>query len=139
MELSPSSWLSDVVILNENREYRAAGDVDVFRSLGDACRYLEPWYIEQEMFFTLNGLGQAIEFSVENNMVVGAVNGVSRPDADTLKVWLVTTAGHVFEARKHRSVKRGVFSTPVLLGEQESKGVLPQSVEGLIAYIGFTD
>lgn len=60
MDLELSFWLFDIVVFNESCVYGDVGDVDVFCSLGDVCCYLELWYVEQEVFFILNVLGQEI-------------------------------------------------------------------------------
>jgi hypothetical protein len=125
-------WLEDVIVVNETRERHVAGSVSIFRSAGDACRHLESWWVEQNEGFALDGRGRQITFGIRNKAVV-----VERCDpvgggVELLLTWLQTTASHMQSARTSRA-KEG----KLVLGLREAQGVLPGSIEGLIAYIGF--
>ena len=52
-----------------------------------------------------------------------------------IKAWLTRMAKAILESRRARVGKRW---GSVNLGELEAQGVLPDTVEGLIAYVGFT-
>ena len=67
---------------------------------------------------------------------VGVVEDASDPDLATLQRWLISAAKNVQEARATKSRKmRRFFWSPPTLGFAETHGVLPDTVEGLIAYI----
>ena len=68
------------------------------------------------------------------NDIVVADDGADRPsDTETLLAWLTATARHVQDTRQKRAEKG-----KVVLGDCEKRGVLPSTVEGLIAHIGFS-
>src|SRR5262245_28509873 len=69
MQTVQDDWLEDVIIVNESKDQHIAGDVSVFRSPGDACGHLEPWWVEQNEGFALDGRGRQITFGVRNNAV----------------------------------------------------------------------
>lgn len=126
-------WLADVVILNESSDRDIAGDVSIFRSFGDAELKLEPWYVLDECFFALNGLGQVLEFTTDHGRTLAKVTDATATDIETLRNWLSATAEHYRDVRAEKSKKRKCAP-----GVQEAKGILPTSIEGLIAFVGFT-
>jgi len=133
---SPEEWLSDVVVLNESRSFSTPGDVHVFRNMEDMCGYLEHWFVEEKHGYALTGNGYPVELTTDGKRVFGTVLSDREPSADVLTDWLVHYANAVREARIHKSKKRPtLFATPTNIGLAELEGVLPQSVEGLLAYI----
>lgn len=46
MELD-QQWLSEAVLIKENAREAVAGDVSLYRSIGEACRALEHWWVEE--------------------------------------------------------------------------------------------
>jgi hypothetical protein len=133
MSADSDDWLEDVIVVNESKDQRVAGDVSAFRGPGDACRYLEPWWVADNEGFALNGLGQQVTFGVcENSVVIERCEPMTG-GVQILLDWLRATALHVHEARTSRAQKG-----KLVLGRLEASGVLPQSIEGLIAYIGFS-
>lgn len=51
------NWLDEVIIVNDSKEERVAGDVSVYRSEGDALGHMEAWAVaDSEVHaFTANG------------------------------------------------------------------------------------
>lgn len=130
-------WLSDVAIFNESENYSVPGDVSIYRNIHEMCAGMEAWMVEGGgIGFALNGLGQQIRLEMDGEDAIGSVVHTSEPDIDTVISWLQHAAKGVQEARIHRSKKKPWFlwSLPVL-GDAEEKGVLPETVEGLLAYI----
>lgn len=126
------NWLSDVTVINETNNIQDVGDLSVFRSLGDACLKLEPWYVDED-FHALNGLGQSLEFSASGFTTKATIVSGLEPNPHLLLSWLSQSAEHVFKAREYKATKN-----KLVLGQAESSHVLPITIEGLIAYIGFT-
>jgi hypothetical protein len=132
--MSDDARLHDIILVNDTGRGDDVnpGDVDVFRTAGDACAYLEPWWVEERHGLAFTAAGEQVTLGVDGYQVV--VDGYApRPDGQQIVLsWLRHSAQSILEARRHRAVKG-----KVRLGRVEAEGVLPTSVEGLIAYVGF--
>jgi hypothetical protein len=137
MNLPSKSWLSDVAVFNESNEYAVPGDVSTYRNISEMCSGMEAWMVEGGgIGFSLNGLGQAIKLEMDGEQVVGSVVENSKPDLVTLTIWLRSAAEAVQEARSIKSKKKPwFFGAPPILGKAEVEGVMPDTIEGLLAYI----
>lgn len=137
MNLPSRSWLSDVAVFNESDEYTVPGSVSIFRNMKEMCSGMEAWMVEGGgIGFALNGLGQTIELEMAGEQVVGSVLEHSKPDLTTLTIWLQAAAKAVREARSIKSQKKPwFFWSPPTLGKAELEGVMPDTIEGLLAYI----
>lgn len=137
MRAPNTSWLYDVAVFNESEDYAAPGDVSVYRNIEEMCSGMEAWMVEDGgIGFCLNGLGQAIKLDLIGENVVGLVDDAGKPDLDTLQSWLTSAAKSVQEERAFKSRRKPrFFWSPPTLGFVEAQGVLPDTVEGLIAYI----
>jgi hypothetical protein len=128
------TWLHDIVLVNDT----GRGDdikpvhVDVFRSAGDLCRYLEPWWVEERHGLAFTAAGEAVIFGSDGRCV--SVEGYeARPDGRQIVLsWLRHSAEAVGNIRR-----KGAAKGKICLGRAEAEGVLPTSIEGLIAYVGF--
>lgn len=130
------NWLEDVAIVNESRDERVAGGVLVFRNAGDACSHLEHWWVENAEGFAFTALGDRLILGVDpSGRVVVERREACMDGGEIVESWLRHSAGSVLAARRHRSAARWRTTK---LGEVEARGVLPDTIEGLIAYIGFT-
>lgn len=117
--------LSDLVIINENAVYNRAGDISVFRSLKDAELKLEHWYVSKETYFALSGLGQKIIFTAHDDIVLGKIDNNAVLDVTTLTQWLMTASELHQRSKPHR--------------DEELETIPQQSLEDMVACIGFTD
>lgn len=127
------NWLDDVAIVNESSSLDQPGDVLLFRSVGEACVYIEPWWVEQAEGFAFTATGKRVvlrpgRFTVDVEQIEPFPGG-----REIVLGWLRSSAANMLAARRIRS-RQG----KVLLGSNEAEGVLPQSIEGLIAYLGFS-
>jgi hypothetical protein len=131
--MTDRTWLHDIILVNDGPKTLEPGDVSVFRSAGDACSYLEPWWVEERHGMAFNAFGEKVSLGTDDSRVV--VKGYQRhPDGEEIVLcWLNYSARAILEARLHKAAKG-----KLRLGEAETKGVLPTSVEGLVAYVGFT-
>ena len=128
-----SDWLHDVVLVNESRAIDLPGDITLFRSEGDACGHLEPWWVAEGEGFALSGAGEQVVLGVKGKSVVVVERKAARvEDEAILHAWLTAAATAVLAARRKRA-KCGRAA----LGAQEQDGLLPATKEGLIAYVGF--
>ena len=132
--MSDDTWLHDIILVNDSGrgDDLEARNVDVFRSAGDACGYLEHWWVEERHGLALTAAGEQVALGVDGDRVV--VDGYEpRSDGQQIVLsWLRHSAQAILDARRHKAAKG-----KVRLGEVEAEGVLPTSIEGLIAYIGF--
>jgi hypothetical protein len=128
------TWLHDIILVNDSEGGLEPGDVTLFRSAGDACRYLEPWWVEGHQGLAFTATGEKVKLGADGRCVV--VQGYDDdPDGPAIVLrWLRHSAQAILETRRHKARKG-----KVRLGEVEADGGLPVSVEGLIAYIGFTN
>lgn len=55
-----NGWLADIVVVNENRDEATVGDVSVYRSVGEACRALEHWWVENGEGFAFTASGDRL-------------------------------------------------------------------------------
>jgi hypothetical protein len=125
-------WLADVTIVNESGAPDDPGDVSIFRSAAEACRYLEHWWVEENEGTARNGRGDRVVLGVEGRKVVVQAIAADPNGSSILLVWLRHAAKALLDARQQKARRnRG------LLSRSEQLGVLPETVEGLIAYIGF--
>ena len=100
------------------------------------CGYLEQWFVEEKLGYALTGNGIPVELTTDGKRVFGTVLSDREPSVDVLTDWLVHYAEAAREARIHKSKKRpSIFTTSTNIGLAEKDGALPQSVEGLLAYI----
>ena len=130
-------WLHDILLVNESTSGVEAEpeDVDVFRSVAAACRYLEPWWVEEGYGFAFSAAGDRIVLGVDTSG--GVVLARREPCAEgsgIVRSWLRDSAEAVLEVRRAKAAKG-----KVLLGAAEAQGVLPTTIEGLIAYVGFVE
>ncbi|MXO86516.1 hypothetical protein GRI38_10815 [Altererythrobacter aurantiacus] len=130
--MADCKWLRDIIVINDSRGIANAGDVTLFRSAGEACRYVEPWWVKEDQGFVLTADGQKVTLGIDGRDVI-----VRRyedfPDGRAIVLrWLQYSAQAILTARRHKAQ-----SGKILLGETEASGILPATVEGLIAYIGF--
>lgn len=137
MSLPSKSWLHDVAVFNESPENALPGDISIYRSIEEMCSGMEAWMVEGGgIGFCLNGLGQAVQLYSEGDQAVGSVVDEAKPDLDTLTIWLRHVAKDVQQARLAKCNKRSWFTwSPTILGKAEAQGSLPDTVEGLLAYI----
>lgn len=136
MNLPNQSWLSDVAVFNENDEYAVPGDVSIYRNIEEMCFSMEAWMVEGDgIGFSLNGLGQKIAIEMDGEQAVGSVADEVEPDLATLTLWLRHAAEGIQEARTVKSRKKPwMLWSPPTLGAAEAKGILPETIEGLLAY-----
>jgi hypothetical protein len=126
-------------VLNEGSSFFIPESVEVFRTLADMCATLEPWYVEEKCGYALTGSGVPIELTTDGISVSCKVLDDEKPETDVLTCWLAHSANSLREARLYKSKRRGLFfvNRPTL-GSAEQEGLLPHSIEGLLAYISLT-
>jgi hypothetical protein len=124
-------WLSEIVVVNESSDEAVVGDVSIFRHAGDACAWLEYWWVEHKEGFAITAAGHRIELGVglKREVVIAAVEDMPS-GADVVRAWLHSLASVVL-AERTRKAKKGKLK----LSPSEADGRLPTSSEGLIAYI----
>ena len=126
-------WLTDIVVLNENRDEATAGDVSVFRSADDACGWLEHWWVENGEGFAFTATGERLTLGVDERDRVIVVDRQATPHGpEIVHGWLQAYATAVLEARRVKAARGKLDLTP-----SEVLGQLPTSIEGLVAYVGF--
>src|SRR4051794_25595672 len=97
-------WLGNIVVVNENRDEAAAGDVSVFRSADDACRHLEHWWVENGEGFALTASGERLTLGVDEKDRVVVVDRQATPDGQAIvRGWLQAYAAAVLEARRAKA------------------------------------
>lgn len=129
-----SDWLADIVVVNESRDEATTGDVSIFRSAGEACNWLEYWWVENGDGFAFTGAGHRLTLGVTEDKRVIVTDQAEVPDGmEIVRGWLHACAAAVLDARR-ADANRG----KAMLNRSEERGQLPMSVEGLIAYIGFS-
>lgn len=134
---APSNWLEEVVILNDSNgsdiDEGVPGDVSIYRSEGDALRELEPWAVEDSQISAFNAAGKRLILGLGEAGQVIIVRREDCPDGSEIVLrWLTYLAYSIVDARV-RVAQKG----RVVLSGYEEAGVIPTTVEGLIAYIGF--
>ncbi|MEW6640251.1 MAG: hypothetical protein AB1586_07075 [Pseudomonadota bacterium] len=129
-----NDWLADIVVVNESRDEATAGDVSIFRSAGEACSWLEYWWVESGEGFAFTAAGDRLVLGVDENKRVIVIGQEDVPGGiEVVRGWLRTYAATVLDARKANAGKGNARLSP-----SEERGQLPTSVEGLIAYVGFS-
>jgi hypothetical protein len=133
MELD-QQWLSEAVLINESTQEAVAGDVSLYRSIGEACRALEHWWVEERLGYAFTASGDRLLLTVDRskNVVLEGREPCSDGKAIVLG-WLKSSAGSVLQARKAKAA-----GGKVILSSFEERGLLPLTTEGLIAYVGFS-
>jgi len=127
------AWLDDVVIVNESRDERQAGDVSIFRNAMEACGWLEHWWVENGEGFAFTAAGDRLMLAADNNDRVYVADRQEVADgSEIVRGWLLATATALLETRRAK-VGKGKLH----FGAAEKNGELPASIEGLIAYLGF--
>jgi hypothetical protein len=128
-----NDWIADIVVVNESRDEAEAGDVTIFRSVGEACDWLEHWWVENEEGFAFTATGERLALGVDDKgRVVVAARQIVPGGTEIVLGWLRAAAAAVLEARKARAQ-----DGKLILNSYERQGQLPTSIEGLIIYVGF--
>jgi len=128
-----NDWLSDIVIVNESRDEAVAGDVYIFRSAGEACVWLEHWWVENDEGFAFTAAGGRLTLGVDDTKRVIVTGQHDMPGGtEVVLACLRASAAACLDARKAKAEKG-----KATLSRSEELGLLPASVEGLIAYVGF--
>ncbi|WP_126174524.1 hypothetical protein [Altericroceibacterium xinjiangense] len=126
-------WRADIILVNESADETTPGDVSVFRSLGEACRWLEPWWVENHEGFAFTATGARLTLGMDSNNSVIVVRQEHVPHGPKIVLgWLCACATAVLDARRSKA-ERG----KAVLSRSEEQGQLPLTTEGLIAYVGF--
>jgi hypothetical protein len=125
--------LTDIVVVNESRDLRVAGDVSVFRSARDACSYLEHWWVQDGEGFVFSATGERLLLSTAGTAVIIIGKEAVSDGAEIVRNWLEATAVAVLAARRHRAARGKLVLSP-----SEELGQLPTSMEALLGYVGFT-
>ncbi len=130
-----TNWLTDIVVVNESRDEGSAGDVTVFRSAGEACRYLEHWWVQNGEGFAFTAVGERLmlDLDAKDRVIVTGKQDVPE-GAEIVREWLQSCAVSVLNALKAKAGRGKGMLSPT-----EEREQLPTSVEGLIAYVGFSD
>jgi hypothetical protein len=109
--------LSDVTIVNESRSEVRPGDVSVFRTAEDACRYLEAWWVRDGEGTVLSAAGDRLHLTETDP--VSVISREPHPNGEHLVLeWLNSHATSVQRARKDAAP-------------------LPITLRDLIRYVGF--
>jgi hypothetical protein len=126
------NWLDEVVVLNESPDESVPGDVSVHRSVGDALRTIEPWWVENAkgFAFTATGVRLVLKVAPSGEVIVARREEFSQGQAIVIG-WLQALAQTTLEARR-----RVAGNGRVWLSRAEEEATLPTSVEGMLAYIG---
>jgi hypothetical protein len=129
-----NDWLADIVVVNESRDVATAGDVSVFRSAGEACISLEHWWVDNGEGFAFTAAGNRLTLGVDDNDRVIVTGQEATPGGTEIVLgWLRAYAAAVLDARRAKAKKGKATLSP-----SEESGLLPTSIEGLIAYVGFS-
>lgn len=130
--MTQANWLTDVIVLNESGDPEVNGDVQVYRNASDLSYQLEHWYVGDVEHLALDGLGRRVVLGLDGHRVI--VERIEEyPEGPALlRSWLFSLAQHLRKVRIERATKKRFE-----LGAAETSGVLPQTIEGLIAYVGF--
>ncbi len=128
------TWLDDVVVVNESHDEVSTSGVSIFRSSGEACRYLEPWWVEDAHGYAFTATGIRLALAVDGDRVIIAGQEAIPSGTEIVREWLRVSGAAILEARKWQA-KKG----KAILSEFEECDQIPTSTEGLIAYIGFSD
>ena len=84
-------------------------------------------------------LGLSRNRTTDGDVVFGKVVLGEEPEVSVLKEWLISAAKSLREARIYKADKPGIkLFRSTRIGEAERQGILPTSIEGLIAYVGFS-
>ncbi|MDX6806284.1 hypothetical protein SCD90_09420 [Terrihabitans sp. PJ23] len=121
--------------MNESSEEQTPGDVSVFRSIGGAMQWLEPWWFAEGHGTILTASGERLSMRESPRGYVELDR--CEPDAEgerLVREWLHHKAKAILQVRRERAVKGRA-----ILASHEKSGLLPSTVEGLIAYVGFDD
>lgn len=127
-----ANWLKEIIILNENADPLRPGDVQIFRSALGVCHHLEPWYVNEVAHLALSGIGDRVVLGVAGKNVVIERTETYEGGLDLLRTWLEPTALHIHNMRIDAEKKKKLAR-----GSLVPDGVMPDSIEALIAYIGF--
>lgn len=129
-----NNWLEDIVVINESRDEIVAGDILVFRSQGEACSRLEHWWVASGEGVAFTASGKRLALSVDGERKVVVTGQQTEPDgSETVLRWLQAYAAAILEARRIKAKNGHAY-----LSRCEELGDLPSSIEGLVAYVGFT-
>jgi hypothetical protein len=128
-----NDWLADIVLVNESRDEGTAGDISIFRSAGEACLWLEDWWVENGEGFAFTASGARLTLGVDGAKRVVVTGQHEIPGGtDVVLAWLRASATALLSARRAKARKGNAALSP-----SEEVGLMPVSVEGLIAYVGF--
>lgn len=109
--------LDDVTLINESRSEFIPGDVTIFRTPEEACRWLEAWWVRDREGSALTANGDRLWLLPTDRVSVRLRE--PHPEGEQIvRLWLAHTAADVQRARKD--------ARP-----------LPTALRDLVAYVGF--
>lgn len=125
MDTNPSyQWLADIVLINESRIEAVAGDVSLYRSVGEACRALEHWWVEGDYGYAFAASGDRLILAVDKSKNVILQRREASIDGTAIVLrWLESSARSVLNARKARAAERRPIpgSYPILGSYEEDE------------------
>ena len=124
-------WLEDVLIINDASYEHIPRTIDVYRSWHDACRSLETYQVASGVYcYTATGRRAVIGFDLDNDNSIKVLDyePSSEESRRLVLAWLRARAERMHADRR---------SNPgLVMGSEEAQGILPKTIEGLIAYSG---
>lgn len=132
---APRSWLKELIVLNEllaRDDPWLAGDVVIFQSALGLQNHLQPWWINEVAHYALSGIGDRVILGVRGGKVVVERTEECPQGPEMLREWLEPTAKRIHQMRADAHKKHKVAAGSLL-----PDGEMPQTLEGLIAYVGF--
>lgn len=127
------NWLDEVVVLNESRDEKIPGDVSVYRSEGDALNAIEDWWVENSEGFAFTATGVRLVLAVAPSGGVFVERREECAEGPAIVFgWLQALGRTTLEARD-RVARTGM----AVLSRAEEESALPDTIEGLLAYVGF--
>ncbi len=122
-------WLEDVLIINDASHEHIPGAISVYRSWHDACRSLEPYQVAGEVYcYSATGRRAVIGFDEDDSIKVLDYEPSGEAGRQRVSGWLRARAERMHADRR--------ANPGIGLGSEEAQGVLPTTIEGLIAYSG---
>lgn len=129
------NWLKELIVVNELMAVDdpwLAGDVLIFQSALALQNWMPPHWISEVAHFALSGAGDRVVLAARGNKIIVERTEDYPQGLDMLREWLEPTAKRIHQMRADAYKK-----TKVATGSLLPDGEMPQSLEGLIAYIGF--
>lgn len=124
------TWLEDIVVYNSGADEEDIATIEIYRNLEAMLVSVDPMIVGAGcVAFTAGGDRVMLGVDDHRRVICEGLEPTGDHGRGVVHTWLRKLAADTLARRRQEGLARG---------KREAEGVLPETIEGLIAYSGFT-